>query len=165
MNIVGQRIRIRREELGFSQDKLAQMLGYVSRSSIAKIENGTNQLTQPKIEEFAKKLGVPVAYLIGLEEQISPKWQNCGAFNQYAQKQLDTLPMKGIELQLRNYILAQYNTLSNFSKQAKIPYSTLDSIFKRGINNCTIANIVKICSFLNISIDELLKGNISTLGK
>lgn len=67
MNILGQRIRMRREELGLSQEKLAQMLGYVSRSSITKIENGTNQLTQPKIEEFAKALGVSPSFLMGWE--------------------------------------------------------------------------------------------------
>lgn len=71
MNILGKRIKVRREELGISQDKLAKMLGYISRSSIAKIENGTNQLTQPKIEEFAKALGVSPAYLMGWEEKTT----------------------------------------------------------------------------------------------
>ncbi len=67
MSILGQRIKMRREELDISQDKLAKMLGYTSRSSIAKIENGINQLTQPKIEDFAKALGVSPAYLMGWE--------------------------------------------------------------------------------------------------
>ena len=35
-----ERIKKRREELGMSQDELAQKLGYKSRSTIAKIEKG-----------------------------------------------------------------------------------------------------------------------------
>ena len=39
------RIKKRREELGMSQDELAQKLGYKSRSTIAKIEKGENDIT------------------------------------------------------------------------------------------------------------------------
>jgi repressor LexA len=67
-NTVGSKIKSRREELGLSQESLARKLGYTSRSSIAKIENGTNLLTQPKIEEFAAALDVTPAYLMGWEE-------------------------------------------------------------------------------------------------
>ena len=35
---IGQRIRKRREELNMSQDELARLMGYKSRSSINKIE-------------------------------------------------------------------------------------------------------------------------------
>lgn len=45
---VGERIRIKREELGITQDELAQLTGYKSRSSINKIEKGGNDLPQSK---------------------------------------------------------------------------------------------------------------------
>ena len=51
MNI-GERIKFRREFLGFSQDELAQKTGYKSRSSINEIEIGAQRLTQPKIMAF-----------------------------------------------------------------------------------------------------------------
>lgn len=51
-------IRKRREQLGLTQGELAEMLGYKSRSTIAKIESGENDLTQSKIVEFAKALRV-----------------------------------------------------------------------------------------------------------
>ena len=38
-----------REELGMSQDELAEKTGYTSRSSIAKIEKGLVDLQQSKI--------------------------------------------------------------------------------------------------------------------
>lgn len=59
------RIKARREELGISQGELAEMLGYRDRSTIAKIENGTNDLTQSKINAFADKLDTTPQYLMG----------------------------------------------------------------------------------------------------
>lgn len=42
---IGERIRQRRENLQMSQDELAQLLGYKSRSSVAKIEKRWQRLT------------------------------------------------------------------------------------------------------------------------
>ena len=50
---LGEKIKKRREELGLSQEDLALMLGYKSRSSIAKIEADINDLTQSKIVAFS----------------------------------------------------------------------------------------------------------------
>ena len=46
---IGQRVKIRREELGMSQEELATKVGYKSKSSINKIELGFRVLTQSKI--------------------------------------------------------------------------------------------------------------------
>jgi len=62
---IGQRIRNRRKELNWSQNDLALKLNYKSRSSINKIESGLTQLSQSKIEEFAKVLQTTPAYLMG----------------------------------------------------------------------------------------------------
>lgn len=59
------RIRQRREELGMSQEELAKKLGYKSRSTIAKIEKGENDITQTKIAAFAKALDTTPGYLMG----------------------------------------------------------------------------------------------------
>ena len=60
-----QRIRNRREELGMSQDDLAQKMGYKSRSSINKIEMGLNDISQSKVVAFAEALDTTPAYLMG----------------------------------------------------------------------------------------------------
>ncbi len=70
-NILGKRIRIARENLGLSQTQLCHRIGYTSRSAITKIENGTNLLTQPKIEKIAEALNVSPAYLMGWEDNPS----------------------------------------------------------------------------------------------
>jgi transcriptional regulator with XRE-family HTH domain len=63
-----QRIRLRREELGLSQEELAIILGYKDRSTIAKIEKGINDLTQAKIVAFAEALKTTPQYLMGFPE-------------------------------------------------------------------------------------------------
>lgn len=62
-----QRIKERREELGLSQDDLAQRMGYRSRSTIAKIESGKNDIPQSKITAFAKALSTNEAWLMGYD--------------------------------------------------------------------------------------------------
>lgn len=47
-----------------SQEELAKRLGYKSRSTIAKIESGENDLTQKKVAAFAKALNVSIDFLM-----------------------------------------------------------------------------------------------------
>lgn len=61
-----------REEKQLSQDELAKLTGYTSRSSIAKIEKGEVDLPQSKIILFANALGTSPGYLMGLTESSSP---------------------------------------------------------------------------------------------
>lgn len=65
MNVLYTRIRKLREEKGFSQDELASLTGYTSRTSIAKIETGKVDLSISKIAIFAKALGTTSSYLLG----------------------------------------------------------------------------------------------------
>lgn len=51
--------------MNLSQNELAQMLGYRSPSTIAKIESGDNDIPQSKIEAFAEALQTTPAYLMG----------------------------------------------------------------------------------------------------
>ena len=61
---------------------------------------------------------------------------------------------------LKNYILKRYHSLREFAKVADIPYTTLVTILKRGINNSSVGNIIRICKTLNISADALANGII-----
>ena len=65
------RIKQRREELGMSQEELANKLGYKSRSTINKIEMGINDITQSKIKAFADALQTTPGYLMGMEDNTS----------------------------------------------------------------------------------------------
>lgn len=62
---VGDRIRKRRLELKLTQEELALKVGYTSRSAIARIESGSNQLRQEMIITFANALNVTPEYILG----------------------------------------------------------------------------------------------------
>ena len=66
---VGERIKLRRIELGLTQEELAQRLGYKSKSSINKIEMGVQDLPQKKISAFAEALDTTPSQLMGWENQ------------------------------------------------------------------------------------------------
>ena len=61
---IGTNIKKRRYELRMSQEELAKALGYKSRSTIAKIESGENDISQRKLQNFAKVLDTSVEALI-----------------------------------------------------------------------------------------------------
>ena len=62
---IGTNIRLRRMELGMTQQELATALGYTSRSTIAKIESGENDISYAKLTRFAQVLYTDVKQLIG----------------------------------------------------------------------------------------------------
>lgn len=65
-------IKNRREELGMSQQELADKTGYTSRSSIAKIEAGERDIPQSKIISFADALSTTPSSLMGWESAGNP---------------------------------------------------------------------------------------------
>lgn len=71
MAAIGQRIKQRRIELGMTQEELAHKMGYASKTTINKIENGINDVTQSKIIAFSKVLETSVAYLMGWDDNLN----------------------------------------------------------------------------------------------
>ena len=64
------------------------------------------------------------------------------------------------EEKLKDFILMRYHSIREFTIAIDIPYTTLDSIFRRGIGNSGVNNVIKICKALNISTDALADGEI-----
>ena len=65
-----------------------------------------------------------------------------------------------IEERLRRLILSRYPSTKDFAAEAGINYSTLLSVFKRGLDNTGISNIQKICRELGITIEGLCNDRI-----
>ena len=65
---IGKRIKDLRTFLDMTQDELAKLTGYKSRSSIQKIESGERDITQSTIAAFAKALKVTPSVIMGWEE-------------------------------------------------------------------------------------------------
>ena len=62
---IGIRIKELREKAGLTQEELAKIIGYKSRSTINKIEMGKNDIPQNKIIKFANALNVPPIVVMG----------------------------------------------------------------------------------------------------
>lgn len=62
-----------REEKGMSQEELAKLVGFKSRSSINKIEMGVNDITQSKLVAIANALGVSPGELMGSDGPAPPR--------------------------------------------------------------------------------------------
>ncbi len=69
---VGTNIKKRRFELRMSQQDLADALGYKTRSTIAKIESGENDITQKKLQRFAEVLDTTVEALVSGATTLTP---------------------------------------------------------------------------------------------
>ena len=73
MTNIGSNICARRKELEMTQEELAKKMGYKSKSTINKIENGTNDIPQSKVVKFAEALETTVADLMGWKKDIEEK--------------------------------------------------------------------------------------------
>ena len=69
--MIGSKIKARRKELNLTQEELASMTGYTTRSTINKIEQEINDIPLSKVSAFAKALNVSPSYLMGWEDELN----------------------------------------------------------------------------------------------
>lgn len=74
---VGTRLKIRRLELGLSQNKIGEMTG-ITFQQVQKYEKGSNRIGSSRLYEFAKILKVPVSYFF---EQYELTFGNNGVLS------------------------------------------------------------------------------------
>ena len=65
---VGKRIRLRRTLLGFSQEKLGELIG-ITFQQIQKYERGTNRVGASRLYDIARALEVPITFFF---EDLTP---------------------------------------------------------------------------------------------
>lgn len=70
---IGERIKQKRIENGWSQRELAARMKYSHHSTLARIETGKVDVSQKRITQFAEVLDTTVAYLMGWEEEKKEK--------------------------------------------------------------------------------------------
>lgn len=68
---LGEKVKLKREELNLSQEELAEKMNYKSKTSIHKIEVGITDLPLSKVKELAAVLKTTPAYLMGWEDTMS----------------------------------------------------------------------------------------------
>ena len=68
--------------------------------------------------------------------------------------------MDDTEIKLKELITARYGSMKKFCEIIGMPWTTLDSILKRGVANSNITNVLKITRELNIDAERLADGII-----
>lgn len=69
--------------------------------------------------------------------------------------------MAETELKIKEMIIERYGSLKKFCEIIDMPWTTLDSILKRGIANSNITNVMKITKELGIDTESLASGIIT----
>ncbi len=68
--------------------------------------------------------------------------------------------MENTEIRIKEMIVSRYGSLKKFCETIDMPWTTLDSILKRGIANSNITNVMKITKELGIDTESLANGII-----
>lgn len=131
---VGERIKQRRKELGISQDELAKRMGYTSRSTIAKIESGANDVTQSNIVKFADVLNTSIAFLMDWNDSDESASE--------------------IGLSIKNLRLMKNMNLIELAHELGID-PTLMKEYESGERRIPFALLERIAKYFGISADEL----------
>ena len=68
--------------------------------------------------------------------------------------------MNELETELKQLIIKEFGSLKKFSEKINMPWTTLDSILKRGVANSNITNVLKITRELGLDAEKLVDGKI-----
>lgn len=68
--------------------------------------------------------------------------------------------MEQTEIRLKEMIIEKYGSVKKFCETIDMPWTTLDSILKRGIANSNITNVLKITKELELDTESLANGQI-----
>jgi len=65
---IGQQIKLAREQMGISQEELAQRLGYTSSATISHFETGQRKISIIDLQRLSEILGLPPQYFLETDE-------------------------------------------------------------------------------------------------
>ena len=68
--------------------------------------------------------------------------------------------MNELESNVKALNIDRYGSMKKFSEKIDMPWTTLDSILKRGIANSNITNVLKITRELGLDSEKLVDGII-----
>lgn len=65
-----------------------------------------------------------------------------------------------VEDQIKSIIIQKYKSVRAFTKIIDVPYSTIDSMLKKGIAGTGIQTVLKVCHALDIDVESIESGTI-----
>ena len=143
---LAERVKKRREELGWSQEELANKMGYSSRTSINKIENG-RACSQKIIVRLSKALDVSVSYLMGWEDATNEEVEETKEKNNNEKIAIG---------QLLKQIREQHNlTLQEMASEISISINTLQK-YESGEVEAPQVILKAYSKYFGVDINELL---------
>ncbi len=80
--IIGKRVKMLRERHDYSQEEVAHALGYKSRVTVSKIENGDYTVNADMLEKLSKLFHIPVNEFLQLSESEEPQQNLWAALQQ-----------------------------------------------------------------------------------
>lgn len=132
-----------REQQGFSQRDLAEKLGF-SPACIAQYENGTREPSITNLIRLAKMFDITIDELL-VKDLRTPK-------------QLLSLNLKYLR-RIEGYRQEDMARLLGY--RGKQGYSSIET----GISNISIENLVNISEYFGVTVDDLLKKDLSKEGQ
>lgn len=145
-NVTSQRLQQALKSQNITAAELSRRSG-IGKSAICRYLKGTIVPKPYAINRLAEALHADPVWLLGYDTVTSSD---------------DLSTIEGLETKLKDYMISRFGSVNRFSTVCGIPYSTIATILDRGIDKATFSNMVKICQTLNISVDALIKGDIST---
>ena len=121
-NLMAQRIKQRREQLGMTQEELAKKLGYASRSSVNKVEK-SRELSNKKVKLYSDALKCTPAYLMGWDEETLDEIRYDLMADSEAQQEKIYELMKNCFDDRSIYLLQTYMCLEDQYKKLLLQYT------------------------------------------
>lgn len=144
---IGERIRLKRQLLGMSQDELAKRVGYSSRSTINKIEKGINDITQTKIKEIAQALDTTPAYLMGWDEESETKNTEHNIYNEIGRHIKELRESRNI-------------STSEMALEFNISIEDLKK-YEKGLKEIPLETLRAFAIYFDTTIDELISVDVA----
>src|SRR5277367_5282679 len=94
---VGSRVRLRRNMLGLSQEKLGELIG-LTFQQVQKYERGANRIGASRLMELSRELDVPVSFFFDETDPVRAPAIPAG-FEESPQEGLDSDPLRRRETQ------------------------------------------------------------------
>lgn len=131
------RVKLKRKEMGLTQEELAHRMGYKSRVSVNKIEMG-RPITQKIIVRLADALDTSPSYLMGWDKEDNINNTNSEIGNN----------LKSIR-ESRNMSTEEIATEFNVSVEDVLNY-------ENGIKEIPIEYLKMFANYFNVTVDELI---------
>lgn len=136
------RVKLKRKELGLTQDELAKRMGYKSRVSINKIEMG-RPVTQKIIVRLAEVLNTTPSFLMGWEDKED------NTHNTYSE----------IGNNLKN--IRESRNISTEEMANELGISVEDVLnYENGLKEIPIEYLKMFATYFNVSVDELISFDV-----